>query len=367
MTINAQAAHKLTVARSQLILSQPFFGMLALRLRLVERADIKTLAVDGKNVFYNPDFVLSLTDTLCRSAMAHEVMHCVFDHITRCGAREPKKWNYAGDYVINQLLHDAGFEIGEGWLLDARYKGMHADEVYSLLPDNPENNGKGQGPLDEMMPGGDGTSSAADATEWKIATIQAAAAAKAVGKLPGSLQRFVEDSTRPQVDWRDRLRRFMTQTNKDDYSWARPNRRYLSAGLYLPGLYSENMGPVVVGIDTSGSIDDKTLQAFGGEIRALVQAVRPSEVHIVYCDAEVNHVDVFSPYDEMKFAPHGGGGTAFKPVFDYVVEKNLKPECLVYLSDLYGDHHFTPPDFPTLWCCTTNETASFGDTIRIEV
>lgn len=273
MTINAQAAHKLTVARSQLILSQPFFGMLALRLRLVERADIKTLAVDGKNVFYNPDFVLSLTDTLCRSAMAHEVMHCVFDHITRCGAREPKKWNYAGDYVINQLLHDAGFEIGEGWLLDARYKGMHADEVYSLLPGNPENNGKGQGPLDEMMPGGDGASSAADATEWKIATIQAAAAAKAVGKLPGSLQRFVEDSTRPQVDWRDRLRRFMTQTNKDDYSWARPNRRYLSAGLYLPGLYSENMGPVVVGIDTSGSIDDKTLQAFGGEIRALVQAV----------------------------------------------------------------------------------------------
>ena len=366
MTINAQAAHKLTVARSQLILSQPFFGMLALRLRLVERADIKTLAVDGKNVFYNPDFVLGLTDTLCRSAMAHEVMHCVFDHITRCGAREPKKWNYAGDYVINQLLHDAGFEIGEGWLLDARYKGMHADEVYSLLPDNPENNGKGQGPLDEMMPGGDGTSSAADATEWKIATIQAAAAAKAVGKLPGSLQRFVEDSARPQVDWRDRLRQFMTQTSKDDYSWARPNRRYLSARLYLPGLYSENMGPVVVGIDTSGSIDGKTLQAFGGEIRALVQAVRPSEVHIVYCDAEVNHVDVFSPYDEMKFAPHGGGGTDFRPVAAYVQEKNLSPECVVYLTDGYGPFP-EQQSAPWLWCMTTDVVAPFGETIRIEV
>lgn len=365
MTINAQAAHKLTVARSQLILSQPFFGMLALRLRLVERADIKTLAVDGKNVFYNPDFVLSLTDTLCRSAMAHEVMHCVFDHITRYGSREPKKWNYAGDYVINQLLHDAGFEIGAGWLLDARYKGMHADEVYSLLPDNPENNGKGRGPLDEMLPD-DGTSSAADATEWKIATIQAAAAAKAVGKLPDSLQRLVEDSTRPQVDWRDRLRQFMTQTSKDDYSWARPNRRYLSAGLYLPSLYSENMGPVVVGIDTSGSIDDKTLQAFGGEIRALVQAVRPSEVHIVYCDAEVNHVDVFSPYDEMKFAPHGGGGTDFRPVAEYVREKDLSPECVVYLTDGYGPFP-ERQDVPWLWCMTTDVEAPFGETVRIEV
>ena len=135
MTINAQAAHKLTVARSQLILSQPFFGMLALRLRLVERADIKTLAVDGKNVFYNPDFVLSLTDTLCRSAMAHEVMHCVLEHIGRRSAREPRRWNFAIDYAANLVLKDSGFQIDSTWLLDEKYRGMTAEQIYPMLPE----------------------------------------------------------------------------------------------------------------------------------------------------------------------------------------------------------------------------------------
>ena len=364
--MNPQAHKKLTVARSQLILGHPFFGTLALRLRLVERTDIPTLAVDGKHVFYNPEFVLGLSDSLCRSALAHEVMHCVLAHIGRRGARDPKKWNYAGDYALNQVLQDSGFEIGSGWLLHPQYQGMSADQIYALLPDDPDGDGDGQSPLDDIMDG-DLSEIESTSTDWKIAAIQAATTAKSQGKLSGSLQRFMEEAAKPQVDWRDQLRRFVTQISKDDYSWARPNRRYLSAGFYLPTLYSESMGDIVIGIDTSGSIDDKTLQTFGSEIRALTAAVRPTKVHVVYCDAEVNHVDTFGPYDEMRFAAHGGGGTAFKPVFDYVEANQLAPECLVYLTDLYGDHGFASPDYPTLWCCTTTQRASFGDTIRIEV
>lgn len=364
--MNPQAHKKLTVARSQLILGHPFFGMLALRLRLVERTDIPTLAVDGKHVFYNPEFVLGLSDSLCRSALAHEVMHCVLAHIGRRGARDPKKWNYAGDYALNQVLQDSGFEIGKGWLLHPQYQGMSADQIYALLPDDPDGDGDGQSPLDDIMDG-DPSEIESTSTDWKIAAIQAATTAKSQGKLSGSLQRFMEEAAKPQVDWRDQLRRFVTQISKDDYSWARPNRRYLSAGFYLPTLYSESMGDIVVGIDTSGSIDDKTLQTFGSEIRALTAAVRPTKVHVVYCDAEVNHVDTFGPYDEMRFAAHGGGGTAFKPVFDYVETHQLAPECVIYLTDLYGDHDFASPDCPTLWCCTTAQRASFGDTIRIEV
>lgn len=364
MTPNPQAHKKLTIARSQLILGHPFFGMLALRLRLVERPSIPTLAVDGKHVFYNPEFILGLSDSLCRSALAHEVMHCVFDHIGRRGARDPKKWNYAGDYAINQTLQDSGFEIGKGWLLHPQYQGMFADQIYVLLPDDPD--GGDQSPLDDIMDG-EPSEIESNSTDWKIAAIQAATTAKSQGKLSGALQRFMDEVAKPQVDWRDQLRRFVTQISKDDYSWARPNRRYLSAGFYLPSLYSESMGDIVVGIDTSGSIDDKTLQTFGSEIRALTAAVRPAKVHVVYCDAEVNHIDTFDPNDEMKFTAHGGGGTAFKPVFDYVEANQLAPECLVYLTDLYGDHGFASPDYPTLWCCTTDQRASFGDTIRIEV
>lgn len=361
---NAQAARKLTAARSKLIMGQPFFGMLALRLALVERSDIPTLAVDGKSVFYNPQFVLGLSDRLCQSAMAHEVMHCVLAHISRRGSREPLRWNYAIDFAANLVLKDSGFEIGDGWLLDNKYRGMTAEQIYSLLPEKLSAAG-GQGPLDEIMEGTPG-SAETDAVEWKVATLQAAAAAKAQGKLPASLDRFVEDVTKPQVDWRAQLRQFVTQISKDDYAWSRPNRRYLSAGMYLPGLYSENMGPVVVGIDTSGSITPQVLSAFGSEIRALVHAVRPSELHVVYCDAEVNHVDVFTPYDDMQFKPHGGGGTDFRPVAAYVQEKNLSPECVVYLTDGYGPFP-ERQNVPWLWCMTTDVVAPFGETLRIEV
>lgn len=368
---NTNAAKKLATARAQLVLGNPFFGMLALRLRLTENLAVKTLAVDGKSVFYNPEFVLGLSDSLCRSAMAHEVMHCVLDHMSRRETREAQRWNRAADYALNQILKDAGFEIGEGWLLSSAYRGMSADQIYNMLPTNDSDSdgggsGDGGDALDELMPGAPGEQ-AVDAIEWKIATIQAAQIAKKQGKLPGVLDRFIEECNTPKVDWRAQLQRFVTQICKDDYSWGRPNRRYLSAGFYLPGMYSENMGDIVVGIDTSGSIDDKTLQAFGAEIRAIAASVRPSKIHVVYCDAEVNHVDTFGPDEELKFAAHGGGGTAFKPVFDYVEEHALNPECLVYLTDLYGQHDFTPPAYPTLWCCTSDQTASFGDTVQISI
>lgn len=371
MPINQEAAKKLTTARAQLILNHGFFGMLALRMRLVERPGIKTLAVDGRTIFYNPVFVMEeLSDSLTRAALAHEIMHPALDHLSRLNERNAKKWNMACDYAINLLLEEAGFEIGKSWLLNKAYAGMSADQIYQLIPDPPENDDGnsdgGPGPLDEMLPG-DPSTAAADAIDWKIATIQAAEQVKNSGKLPAQLQRLVEEAAQPRVDWRDQLRRFMTQIGRDDYSWSRPNRRFLSAGLYLPGAYSENMGEVVIGIDTSGSIDDKTLQAFAAEIRAITAMTRPSKVHVVYCDAEVNHVDEFGPHEEIQLKPHGGGGTAFEPVFDYVEENDIKPECLVYLTDLYGDHGFAPPPYPTLWACTTNQVASFGDTIEIEV
>lgn len=362
--MNQAAFDRLSTARSQLIIDKGhgFWGSLALRLKLVERESIPTLAVDGKRIFYNPDFINKLSGPLVKSALAHEVMHCVFDHFTRRGDRNPRKWNQAGDYAINLVLQDAGFEIGDGWLLSPAFRDMTADEIYAQLPDGES----GNDPLDDVLPG-DPADAEADAVEWKIATIQAAEAAKRAGALPAGLERFVEQSTQPKIDWRDQLRQFITQISRNDYAWTRPNRRFLSAGLYLPGLYSESMGEIVIGVDTSGSIDDVTLQAFAAEIRAITANTMPEKIHVVYCDAAVAHVDVYDPTDHMVFEAHGGGGTAFKPVFDYVEEHGLRPACLVYLTDLGGDHHFPAPGYPVMWACTTDQVASFGQTIRLEI
>ncbi len=367
MTINQAALRKLTVARSQLLLNkgQGFWGVLALRLKLVERPDIPTLAIDGKHIFYNPDFVMNLSDSLCRSAVAHEVMHCVFDHVGRRGSRSPRRWNQAGDYAINQVLEEAGFEIGDGWLLSKAYSGMTADQIYNMLPE--DNGNDGNDPLDQVMDGaGDGTGTETSAVEWQIAAIQAANAAKSAGKLPGGLERFIEETTTNKVDWRAALRQFVTEISKNDYSWSRPNRRFLSAGMYLPGLYSESMGEVAVVIDTSGSIDQATLNAFGSEVKAIVDSVKPLKTHVIYCDAEVNHVDEFTPEQELHFEMHGGGGTDFAPPFVHLEQNDIKPSCLIYLTDLYGPFP-DAPEFPVLWVCTTNQVAPFGQTIPIEI
>lgn len=361
--MNITVAQQLTRARTALVIDQPFFGMLALRLMLVEDVATKTLSVDGKQIKYNPEFVADLSPNLTKSALGHEVMHCVFDHIGRRGGRSHRKWNQAGDYIINASLKDAGFEIGEDWLHNSAFAGMSSDEVYNLLPEPDDQDGND--PLDDCQDGNT-ESTEIDATDWKIATIQAAASAKAMGKLPGSLARFVDELTAPKVDWREMLRRFVTETSKDDYSWSRPNRRFMAQGFYLPTLYSESMGEIVVAIDTSGSIDQTTLTAFGSEIKAIVQSVRPSKTAVIYCDAAVNHVDEFGPNDELHFDMHGGGGTDFRPPFKLVEEKGIRPVCFVYLTDGYGPFP-DAPEYPVLWCCTTDVVAPCGETIAIEL
>lgn len=362
------AATKMTLARTQLLLDHPFFGSLALRLRLEPNEKIQTMSVDGKVIQYSPAWVESISIGLTRAVVAHEVMHCVLEHIGRRDGREPNKWNMAIDYAANLILTDSGFNFEGIGLLDEKFRGMTAEQIYALLPDDDGScpaPGEPGGALDECSDG-DPESAMIEATEWKIATIQAAGAAKAAGKLPATLERFIDVLTTPKVDWRERLRRFVTETSRDDYTWARPNRRYLAHNLYLPSLHSETMGEIVVAIDTSGSIDQKTLNAFGSEIKAIVQAVRPSKTTVIYCDARVNHVDEFLPNDELKFKMHGGGGTDFRPPFALLEERDIRPVCFVYLTDMYGSFP-TDPGYPVMWCATSNIVGPFGETIPIEV
>jgi predicted metal-dependent peptidase len=388
-TPDAEVLKKLTKARATLIIDQPFFGTLALRLKLVPMPDEleamqkargmkPTLAVDGEHIYYCEDFIRDLDLPLVKSALAHEVGHCVFDHIGRRGHRDPTGWNMAGDYVINDMLKDAGFPLGEGWLWNAAYKGMSADQIYNQLPKNPQGGqGQGQGkgnsqggnqPLCDILDGKqDPADKAMQQNDWKVATIQAANAAKQQGKLPGSLARFVEEMTASKVDWRDKLRRFITERAKDEYNWHRPNRRYLSAGLYLPSLYSEHLGTIVVVTDDSGSIGDDMLKAFASEIGAIRDSTLPKKTIHISCDARVNHVAEFEQHDEFKLVSKGGGGTDFRPPFDWLDKRGIKPACLVYLTDMYGSFPQQAPDYPVLWCATTGQVGPWGETVKIEL
>ena len=350
---------KLSVARSRLLLGHPFFGVLSLRLQLVPDETVPTLAVDGKSIFYNPQFVTELSDELCCSAIAHEVMHCVLDHLERRSGREPRKWNAACDYAANLILFDAKLSIGSGWLINQAYRGMSAEEIFALLPD-----GLTQEAQDEIRDCAPGDREET-AFEWKIATVQAAKMAQAQGTLPGGLKRLLDDALSPPIPWREALAQFMTERTKDDYSWRRPNAYYAHTGIYLPSMDGVGMGEVVIALDTSGSVLS-VLDEFGSTVKDVLAAIKPSRVHVVYCDAQVNRVDTFDRGQELTFEAVGGGGTDFRPVFAHCQENNIRPACLLYLTDMYGTFPEEAPEYPTLWCATTDVSAPFGDVIRIK-
>ena len=357
---NAAIAQRMRDARTALVLDHPFFGHLALRLTLVEDADAAqgTAATDGRAIYYCPEFVETLSHAQLVGLLAHEVLHPALQHTTRRGLREPKRWNVACDYPINSMVLAAGMKLPPDGCVDAVLGALSAEEVYERLPDDA---GAGQ-------PRAGGVIDATDPEqeqEWQIAVVQAAKAARALGRLPAGAERLVDNILAPKVDWRETLRRFVTERARADYSWTRPNRRHLAGGLVLPGLHSLRVGAIAVAIDTSGSISGAEMDAFGAELRAVHEDTQPSALTVFYCDAEVGRVDEFAPEDTIELRPTGGGGTDFRPVFDAIAERGEVPACLIYLTDGYGEFPEVAPEYPVLWVMNTDKEAPFGETVRL--
>lgn len=371
---------KIAAARTALVLDHPFFGSLALKLKPVEDTNVTdTMATDGRSLFYAPDFVDKQTDAQLVGLLAHEVMHPAMQHHTRREHRDAKRWNIACDHAINPLLLAAGFTLPEGGLVDSRYEGMTAEAIFDALPQDPSEEGGGNGKPDangQPQPGQQGVGNvpgavldapdpSTDEAEWKLNVAQAAKVAEAMGSMPGHLGRAVKQANRAKADWRGALRRFVQQTAAADYSWSRPNPRYLAGGVYLPALRSEQMPAIVLAVDTSGSIDEKVLADFAGEMQSIVDEVSPSQVHVIYCDCKVQRVDTFERGEQITMDPAGGGGTRFTPVFDHVEAEGISPACVVYFTDGYGSYPELPPEYPVIWAMTSDKVAPFGETLPI--
>lgn len=350
-------------ARSRLLVAEPFFGTLALNLKTVVDESCETAWTDGTRLGFNPAFVNSLTAAQLRGLICHEVLHCANGHPWRRGARHELKWNHACDFAINPIIKEAGHELPPDGLFSKQYAGLSAEAIYNKLP--PVTTIKI--PAGEVRDAQNLQNAEQEQAEWQVKIKQAARAAKARGNLPKSLERLIGDLTKPQIDWKAELRRFIQQASRNDYTWRVPNARYLHAGLYLPSLYSEEMPPMVVAVDTSGSIGGDVLRQFGAEITAIAQECRPSKIHVLYIDAAVQAAEEYEPGDVIQLKPMGGGGTDFVPAFQWIADNGIEAACLVYLTDLYGAFPNSAPDYPVLWAATTDHGAPFGEILRLEV
>jgi predicted metal-dependent peptidase len=379
-----KAAKLLAGARARLVLGRDarsvFFACLSLRLKPVVCWVIPTMATDGKVLEYNPAFVVGLSADELLGVVTHEVMHNALGHHCRRGTRDPDRWNEACDLAVNPVLEGAGFALPKGRLMpgEGRYAdlpvGLAAEAYYGMLPSPPDGQPADEGGQD---PGGCGAvkdagrGSPAEATDqeaqWQAAVAQAERAAAARGELPAGLSRPVENVLHPPADWRAVLREFVSATAKNDYSWTRPNRRFIAQGLYLPGLRSEELGEVVVAVDTSGSVGAAELAVFGAELDALL-GVYDCTATIVYHDAAVTHIQTWQPADgPLELEPKGGGGTSHIPVFEWLDREGRTPACVVCLTDLDTEFPDQAPDVPVLWGVVggNQSTPPFGRAVAI--
>ena len=364
-------------ARSQLLMDQPFFGTLAVRLRPTHRDEIKTAATDGSHLFYNESFINKLDPIQLRGLIAHEVMHCVFNHMTRRQERNPELWNVAFDYAINEHLIEAGFILPKGALIDPAYKNMSAEQIYNLLLKEP----KKHKPcawgvvLDASSGSVDAGSAAQVESQWQVAVGEAAAVAKARGKLPGNIELFISEILAPKVDWRTVLWPFFTDLVNDDFSWRKPNRAYISEDEYLPSMYEEACGKVAVVIDSSGSISDEQGKQFISEVDAVLAQVAPEQIVFIQADYVVQKTQILERGQRLTDSDlefKGRGGTAFAPAFKYLAENHPDLEAIVYLTDLETDSSDfeeaqTCTNTPVLWVSVNKSLeAPFGTTVYLD-
>jgi predicted metal-dependent peptidase len=426
MKYQSATDRKLTRARTQLLLNQPFFGTLCLRLKLVA-GELPTMATDGRSILYAPAFVDELTPAELETVLAHEVLHCALGHHCRRGTRDPRLWNEAADLAINPILIANGFTLPAGALLDPTFGDLSAEEIYARLgeqrreesrpapeqaqqPNMASSPGLGQESREQQSPeprNGARTPATStpgvvrneslfqspdtgrfgevwDATdeqgsrasqaensrqqqEWNIASEQAMRSANSCGREPANLARPLHESRQSKQDWRALLRDFVAATSPCDYRWTPPNRRYIASGLYLPSVERAGVGTIVVAVDTSGSIGEEELEQFAGEITAIADEAKPAAIHIMYCDAAVQSIQQFGPSEPVELEPRGGGGTDFRPVFEWVEANQIAPACLIYLTDLCCRSYPQAPDYPVLWVTDSRRTAPFGETIRIKL
>lgn len=413
---------KLAAARTRLILDKPFLGALVLRLPMVV-ADPKwceTTFSDGITFYYNHDYIDALDAEQTQFALSHEALHCALSHFHRRGHRVKHRWDLACDYAVNPLLINDGLKPPPDVMHLREFEGMTAEEIYPCLEDN-DNGGerdlenkkksdetdsdseqtrqdksggsqqkkeqndqpsKGQGEsdstnkpeLDDNGKGGQApqpTGMSAQQEEelslqWQQRLAGAAQQALQSGKLEGDMARMVDHLLQPKLPWRMLLARYMSATAQEDYSYARPSSRRGDPAVY-PSMRSHETN-IVVAIDTSGSIDKEEIEEFISEIDAIKSQVRAS-VTLLTCDSQLNYGCPwrFEAWDQFQFDVEirGGGGTNFKPVFEWVDAQDRVPDLLLYFTDAEGVFPDVEPSFPVTWLVKGKSKVPFG--VRVQL
>jgi len=412
--MRVETLERIIVARVGLLLRHPFFGNMATRLRIMAADDwLPTAAVDGRNLYFNTQFFNAMSNKEIEFVIAHEILHCVFDHLERREDRHPVLYNIAADYKVNNLL--VRDRIGEKPKIvdcyqDFQYDSDTSEEIYDKLFEEAKERGKElqdlldeleqEGEmLDEHLDGEDGNGDN-DAGEEKDSNgnsvskkkpkyskeelkkikdeikegmMQAAQAAGA-GNTPGEVQRMIRELTEPKMNWREIISQQIQSTVKHDFTFQRPNRKGWQSGAILPGQDFDEQIDCAIALDMSGSIGDAQAKDFLGEIKGIMEQFRDYNIKIWCFDTSVYNEQDFTAdggEDLLDYEIFGGGGTDFMANWTYMKENDIVPKKFIMFTDGYawdswGDADYCDTVFLIHSHHDKNLEAPFGVTAHYE-
>ena len=399
---------RVIVARVGLLLRHPFFGNMATRMRVQNCDDwCPTAATDGRNLYYNTQFFNMLSNKQIEFVIAHEILHCVFDHLSRREDRDAMVYNIACDYLVNNLLvrDKIGERVDQIQIFqDFKYDNWSSEDVYDDIKDkhddeelealgqlldehidwekdaddgegtnapgagDKEGKGKGKGrptySKDELKKIRD------EIKESMITSAQSAGA----GNTPGEISRMIKELTEPKMNWRELLRQQIQSTIKSDFTFSRPSRKGWHTGAILPGMNFQDTIDICIGIDMSGSIGDIQAQDFLGEVKGIMDEYQDYKIKLWCFDTRVYNEQDFSAdggTDLAEYDIQGGGGTDFDANWLYMKEHDIQPKKFIMFTDGYpfgswGDEDYCDTIFVIHSHRDKNLQAPFGMTAHYE-
>lgn len=366
-------------AKSLLTVKYPYFGMLASRLKHEPSESISGYASNGKRFIFNPDFLERRSCEEVMFILTNAVMHHVLSHQQRRLNRRGKLWQLATDYAINNLLAKNGLTIPIGANYNTEYGGMYAEEIYDALKEEflgesgnafgesadtapSENQGIEEGDDAHSFSNIDGIEDdldTQDESQWQYAASLAHEVAQRKGAMPLGLERLGKKVKPSDVDWRFELYNAVNRHMRNNYAFMPPNKKHIHRGIALPSLTSDTLS-LCVAIDTSGSIDDQLLGAFMEEFKSIMQNFPSVKIELIIADAKVHAHHTFQGGERMDFALKGGGGTDYRPTFDYVESNLPMTTMLLYFTDGEGSFPRIGPNYEVLWALSRKAKVPFG-------
>ncbi len=393
---------KIEKAKARLMLDHPYFGTIASSLKLEKNNELLTFSSNGERMSYNSEYIDKLEPKEVEFVMANGAMHAVLKHQHRSAGRTNWLWQTATDYVVNGMLVKNGMQPPVYANYEDKFSGMYAEEVYELLraemnsdeelaseeqqteqieevedvhaenltmqaeyEASEDAKEEKEGPSDKKkeqqpMPDPDDISE-----EMKEHLEQIFQKLKRQDNLPKDFHFVVPEYFSHKVDWRELLYGYIASYAKSTYSFVPPNMKYLYRGIYLPSLSSDLLR-IVIAIDTSGSVDEILLADFLGEINSIMQSYPNYEIDVITADAKIQSHKVFLPGENLDYEVSGGGGTDFRPVFEYIDSYIDYPTLLLYFTDGMGTFPEMEANYDVMWIMPEELDVPFGEVMILE-